>query len=80
MTQAWDACRVDPAPQDAGARSAALLIRVWTEPDAPDVLRARLLTLGERHEPTTWSTVAGEAAIASEVLRWLRTVHGDERC
>lgn len=63
--------------QEGNPRSAALLIRVWTESDAPGALRARLLTLGDRHEPTTWSTAAGDAAITQEVLRWLRDVRGE---
>lgn len=61
----------------AETRSAALLIRTWTEPTMPQARRARLLTVNADSEPDTWSTAVGDAAIAQEVLRWLRSSGGD---
>ena len=59
--------------------SEALLIRTWTEPTMPHARRARLLTVNADHEPDTWSTAVGDAAIAQEVLRWLRAENGAPR-
>lgn len=59
-------------PPEAVAHESILLIRAWTEPAMPPMTRARLLTVDESNAPTTWSTVAGDQAISSEVLRWLR--------
>ena len=59
--------------------SEALLIRTWTEPTMPHARRARLLTVNADQEPDTWSTAVGDAAIAQEVLRWLRAERGAPR-
>ena len=67
---------IDPAA--AVSRSATLLIRTWTESGMPEAKRARLLTVEGDGPPTTWSTAVGDAAIAQEVLRWLRESGGSE--
>jgi thiosulfate/3-mercaptopyruvate sulfurtransferase len=67
---------IDPAA--ASSRSATLLIRTWTESGMPEAKRARLLTVEGDSAPTTWSTAVGDAAIAQEVLRWLRESAGTE--
>ena len=61
-------------PGDGETRTAALLIRVWSEPDTPHTLRARLLGGDRPGGEGTWSTAVGDAAIGREVLRWLRHV------
>jgi thiosulfate/3-mercaptopyruvate sulfurtransferase len=52
---------------DGDARTAALLLRVWSEPGSPQLLRARLVDA----DGATVSTAAGDAEIGREVLRWL---------
>lgn len=60
---------MDPAQP---AADTGLLIRVWTEPDTPDLVRARVLTLRGQEEPVTWATAAGEAAVLDAVGQWVR--------
>lgn len=62
----------DPGEEDA--RSAALLIRVWSEPGSAGTLRARLLAGDRPGEGGSWSTAIGDTEIAGEVLRWLQHV------
>lgn len=50
---------------------AALLVRVWSEPDTPAVLRARLVDAEGDDAGGTFSTAVGTAEIGREVLRWL---------
>ena len=72
-----DAGDAGDAGDTTASRSAALLLRVWIEPHAPDDPRARLLAVGdagEGAEPSTWATAVGDAAIGREVLRWLGEV------
>jgi thiosulfate/3-mercaptopyruvate sulfurtransferase len=45
-----------------------LVLRVWSEPDSPDVLRARLV---ERGTGSTVATAVGDTEIGREVQRWL---------
>jgi len=52
-------------------RTAALLVRLWTEASA-GTPRARLLTV-DGAESRRWATAVGEAAIAREVLGWVRS-------
>jgi thiosulfate/3-mercaptopyruvate sulfurtransferase len=61
-------------PGHGETRTAALLIRVWTEPGSPGTLRARLLEGGGPDGAGTWSTAVGDAAIGRDVQRWLRHV------
>lgn len=61
-------------PGEEDARSAALLIRVWSEPGSPGTLRARLLGGDPPGAGDSWSTAVGDTAIAREVLRWLEHV------
>jgi thiosulfate/3-mercaptopyruvate sulfurtransferase len=50
---------------------AALLLRVWSEPGTPAVLRARLVDAEGDDAGGTISTAVGTAEIGQEVLRWL---------
>jgi hypothetical protein len=66
-------------PQDAPAdlaptasRDAGLLIRVWTESDDPDVVRARMLTYEGTDEPQSWCTAAGESDVLAALEQWVR--------
>jgi thiosulfate/3-mercaptopyruvate sulfurtransferase len=58
------------AEQD-DARTAALLLRVWSEPGSPGILRARLVGGAGPDAGRTLATAVGDAAIGQEVLRWL---------
>ena len=63
------------APRDhrAGERTGILVIRVWTERDAPGQLRARLTQAGDLGEPaTTVATAADVAGVRDAVEAWLR--------
>jgi hypothetical protein len=53
------------------AGGGGLLIRMWTEPGARDIMRARVLTFQGNEEPSTWATAAGAAAVLEAVERWL---------
>lgn len=63
----------DVGPQSgAEERTGVLVLRVWVEPDTPQLLRARLtqvsdLQRGER----TVATAIGTPAICEAVERWL---------
>jgi hypothetical protein len=48
-----------------------LLIRVWTEPAAPSVLRARVLSFQGDAEPVSVATAAGEEAVLTAVRTWI---------
>ena len=79
MTDAGHERLVDIDAGEAGSRSAALLVRLWTEGPAgaagaagSGTPRARLLTL-DGGESRRWATAVGEAAIAREVLGWVRS-------
>jgi len=61
-------------PGEEDSRSAALLIRVWSEPGSPGTLRARLLGGDRPGDGGSWSTAVGDAAIGREVQRWLQAV------
>ena len=64
-----------PAPRDhpGPERTGILVIRVWTEGDAPDRLRARLTQTGDLGEVTTTLAVAtGVPGIRDAVEAWLR--------
>lgn len=60
-------------PDPERERDSGLLIRVWTEPGAPDLVRARMLSFHGGEEPVSWSTAAGEAAIVRALEEWLRS-------
>jgi hypothetical protein len=53
-----------------------LVIRAWVDPDEAANPRARLLTVDCAEEPRTWSVAVGPAAIAQDVLTWLRYLGG----
>jgi thiosulfate/3-mercaptopyruvate sulfurtransferase len=53
---------------------AALVLRVWSEPDSPTTLRARLVDANGSDAGATVSTAVGASEIAQEVLRWLSRV------
>ncbi len=53
------------------AGTATLLLRVWFDPGTHAELRARLLSVVDGGTPTTWSVTAGDAALASDVTRWV---------
>lgn len=61
-------------PDEDQARTAALLIRVWSEPGSPSTLRARLLDGGRAGDADSWAIAVGDTAIGQEVLRWLQHV------
>lgn len=65
-------------PADGGHPGATLLIRAWSDSASPGTSRARLLTAASARSPVTWSAAAGDAAIAQEVLRWLRETRGGD--
>ena len=63
------------APRDhrAGERTGILVIRVWTERDAPVQLRARLTQTGDLGEAaTTLATASGVRGVCDAVEEWLR--------
>jgi hypothetical protein len=61
------------APESGASRDAGLLIRVWTESDDPDVVRARMLTYEGTDEPQSWCTAAGEQDVLAALEQWVRT-------
>ncbi len=61
--------RDHPAPE----RTAILVIRVWTERDAPGQLRARLTQTGDLGEAaTTLATASDVGGVCDAVEAWLR--------
>jgi thiosulfate/3-mercaptopyruvate sulfurtransferase len=63
-----------PGGEDHETRTAAMLLRVWSEPDSPLTLRARLVDADGPHAGATFSTAVGDPEIGREVLRWLERV------
>lgn len=55
-----------------GEWEGCLLIRVWTEPDGPGVLRARVLSVRGDAEPVSVATIASEEAVLAVVGEWVR--------
>lgn len=63
----------DVGPQSgAGERTGVLVLRVWVEPDTPQLLRARLTRVSDlEHGERTVATATGTPAICEAVERWL---------